>query len=144
MYLHLSALDCRKFCPNKRCHHGESRKLQIPWSLDNIQPWSKHITEVCRNARQKVNILYRKCNKNCNNATMLKLYLSCIRPELEYAATVWSPHQKGQIDTLESVQKLALYVLGIGTPITKPYSPRTTFQLCPKVFFTSKFSIQYC
>ena len=32
---------------------------------------------------------------------MLKLYLSCIRPELEYTATVWSPHQKGQIDTLE-------------------------------------------
>ena len=38
---------------------------------------------------------------------MLKL---CIRPKLEYAATVWSPHQKGQIDTLESVQKLALHV----------------------------------
>ena len=55
-------------------------------------------------------ILYRKCYKNANNATMLKLYLSCIRPELEYAATVWSPHQKGQIDTLESVQKLALCV----------------------------------
>ena len=32
----------------------------------------------------------------------------CIRPELEYAATVWSHHLKGQIDTLESIQKLAL------------------------------------
>jgi len=45
--------------------------------------------------------------QNANNATMLKLYLSCIRPELEYAATVWS-HLKGQIDTLESVRKLAM------------------------------------
>ena len=26
----------------------------------------------------------------------------------EVAATVWSPHQKGQIETLESVQKLVL------------------------------------
>ena len=60
--------------------------------------------------RQKAGILYRKCYKNANNATMLKLYLSCITPELEYAAIVWSPHQKGQIDTLESVQKLALRV----------------------------------
>ena len=41
---------------------------------------------------------------------MLKLYFSCIRPEFEYAATVWSSHQKDQIDTLESVQKLALRV----------------------------------
>ena len=65
---------------------------------------------MCLKARQKVGILYRKCYKNANNAIMLKLYLSCIRPELEYAATVWSPRQKGQLDTLESVQKLALCV----------------------------------
>ena len=58
----------------------------------------------------KVGILYRKCYKNANTATLLKLYLSCIRPDLEYAAPVWSPHQKGQIDDLESVQKLALRI----------------------------------
>ena len=74
---------------------------------------------------QKAGILYRKCYKNANNATLLKLYLSCIRSGLEYAATVWSPHQKGQIDTLESVQKLALrvYVLETGTPSTILCSP---------------------
>ena len=70
------------------------------WITSNLS-WNKHIPEVCHKARQKVGILYRKCYKNANNATMLKLYLSCIRPELEYAASVWSPHQKGQIDTLE-------------------------------------------
>ena len=41
---------------------------------------------------------------------MLKLYLSCIRPDLEYAAPVWSPHKKCLIDALESVQKLALRI----------------------------------
>ena len=66
------------------------------WITSNLS-WSKHISEVCRKARQKVGILYRKCYKNANNATMLNL--SGIRPELEYAATVWS-HLKGQIDTL--------------------------------------------
>ena len=34
---------------------------------------------------------------------------SCIRPELEYAATVWS-HLKDQTATLESVLKLAMCV----------------------------------
>ena len=69
--------------PSKECHHGESRQLQISWSLDNIQPFlNKHISEVCRKARQKVGILYRKCYKNANNATMLKLYLSCINIDI--------------------------------------------------------------
>jgi len=41
---------------------------------------------------------------------MLKLYFSCIRPDLEYAAPVWSPRLKGQIEDVESVQKLTLKV----------------------------------
>ena len=31
--------------------------------------------------------------------------LSLARPHLEYASTVWSPHQKYQIDKLEAVQR---------------------------------------
>ena len=87
----------------------ENYKYLGVWITSNLS-WSKHISEVCRKARQKVGILYRKCHNNANNTTMLQLYLSCIRPELEYVAIVWSPRQKGQIDTLESVQKLALQV----------------------------------
>jgi len=79
------------------------------WIFSNLS-WSKHIAEVCCKARQKVGILYRKCYKNSNKDTMLKLYLSCIRPDLEYAVPVWSPHLKGQIEDVESVQKLALRV----------------------------------
>ena len=68
------------------------------WISSNLS-WSKHIAEVCR-----------KCYKNASKDMMLKLYLSCIRPDLEYAAPVWSPHLKGQIEDIESVQKLALRV----------------------------------
>ena len=57
------------------------------WITSNLS-WNKLISEVCRKARQNVGILYRKCYKNANNATMLKLYLSCTRHELEYAVTV--------------------------------------------------------
>ena len=41
---------------------------------------------------------------------MLKIYLTCIRPDLEYAVQVWSPYQKGHLNALESVQKFALKV----------------------------------
>ena len=113
----------------------ENYKYLGVWITSNLS-WSKHITEVCRKARQKVGILYRKCYKNANNAAMLKLYLSCIRPELEYAATVWSPHQKSKLTLLNPFRNLHCeYVLRIGTPITILYPPRTTFQVCPKGYF---------
>ena len=69
------------------------------WISSNLS-WSKHIAEVCCKARQKVGILYRKCYKNANKDTMWY-------SDLEYAAPVWSPHLKGQLEDVESVQKLA-------------------------------------
>ena len=41
---------------------------------------------------------------------MLHIYLSCIRPDHEYAVAVWSPYQKTLMNMLESVQKFALSV----------------------------------
>ena len=38
---------------------------------------------------------------------MKSLYLSLIRPHLEYAAQIWSPHYQYDIDKLESIQKRA-------------------------------------
>ena len=40
--------------------------------------------------------------------TLKQLYLTYVRPHLEYAAPVWDPHQQGLINALESVQKFAL------------------------------------
>ena len=72
--------------------------------------WYKQVSEVCRKARQKVGILFRKYYQHASTSTLLQLYLSCIRPDLEYAVAVWSPHQKCLINSLEAVQKFALRV----------------------------------
>ena len=39
---------------------------------------------------------------------MLQLYISLVRPHVEYAATVWSPHLQKDVYALECVQKFAL------------------------------------
>ena len=72
--------------------------------------WSKQVMEVCKKARQKIGILYRKYYQFATPPTMLKLYLSCIRPDLEYAIPAWDPHQQGLINSLEAVQKFTMRV----------------------------------
>ena len=76
--------------------------------LTSSLDWSKHVTRVCKNARQQVGILYRKFLWHCNSSALKQLYLSYVHPHLEYAAPVWDPHQQGLINSLESIQKFAL------------------------------------
>ena len=43
--------------------------------------------------------------------TYKQLYISLVRPHLEYAAQVWDPHLQGDVDKLEAVQKFALKLI---------------------------------
>ena len=59
-------------------------------------------------AKQKIGFLYRSLYSYAGCNTFLSLYLSHVRPHLEYAAVVWDPHQINLINKLENVQKFAL------------------------------------
>ena len=50
----------------------------------------------------------------------LKLYIHLVRPHLEYACEVWSPHQVYLVDILEGVQRRATKVI----IKNKPYEER--------------------
>ena len=76
--------------------------------LTSTLNWSTQITEISKKARSQLGIIYRNFYQHSNSATLLQLYLSYIRPHLEYAATVWDPHQVGFIHSLERIQKCAL------------------------------------
>ena len=41
---------------------------------------------------------------------MLQLYLSVVRPHVDYAASIWSPYMKKDKTLLENVQKFALHM----------------------------------
>ena len=72
--------------------------------------WSPHISHICNKARRLVGLLYRHFYRNSNSHTLLKLYLSYVRPHLEYCSHVWTPSLKGDVDIIEAVQKYALRV----------------------------------
>ena len=68
--------------------------------------WSRHITEVAGKANRTIGFLrrnFRQCTKEVKTAT----YSTIVRPVLDYASTVWDPHQQGDIKILEQVQRRA-------------------------------------
>ena len=55
-------------------------------------------------------MLYRQFYQWSDPEALIRLYISLIRPHLEYAAPVWSPEHMKDINKLENVQKFALRV----------------------------------
>ena len=53
-------------------------------------------------------MLYRQFYGLINLAGHFLLYLTHVRPRLEYAAVVWDPQHQGLKTSLENVQKFAL------------------------------------
>ena len=58
-------------------------------------------------SRKLVGLLY---HLNADSVTLHQFYLSCIRPHLEYAYTLWDPYLAKEKTLLEAVQKIACKV----------------------------------
>ena len=69
--------------------------------------WSRHIEWVCTKAKKILGLLYRRFYQHADQPTLRQLYISIVRPHMEYAAPVWDPHLRKDQDLLESTQKFA-------------------------------------
>ena len=67
--------------------------------------WSKFKISVP--ARRLVGLLFRQFYHYAESSTIMTLYLTLIRPNLEYASVVWDPHLIKDRNVLEDVQKFA-------------------------------------
>lgn len=72
--------------------------------------WSEHIEQVCSKARKLVGMLYRQFYSWADTPILLLIYLTCIRPHLEYACQLWDPSTNKNRHLLEDVQKFACRV----------------------------------
>ena len=75
-------------------------------TINNKLSWSNHIKIISSKANSVVGFLRRNFN-HCPTKTKSTLYLSLVRPILEYAATVWAPYHHTDISQLEAVQRRA-------------------------------------
>ena len=76
--------------------------------LSSDMTWSAHVESICSKARRLVGLLYRRFSASVDNHSLLEMYKLLVRPHMEYAAPVWSPHLAKDKDNLEKVQKFAL------------------------------------
>ena len=73
--------------------------------------WSNHIGKICGKARQTLGLLYRQFYGKCDSGSLLKLYISLVRPHLEYACPVWAPHSHKDIHLIERVQMFGVKII---------------------------------
>jgi len=65
--------------------------------------WSTHISEVAKRANQKLGFVKRNL-RGCPTKCKALAYISLVRSGMEYAALIWDPYLKKDINLLERVQ----------------------------------------
>ena len=68
--------------------------------------WKNHISIIVSKANKVLGMLLKTFTSRDASLWRL-LYVSLVRPHLEFASTVWNPYIKGDIEALERVQKRA-------------------------------------
>ena len=68
--------------------------------------WSEHIKQITNKANRTKGFLQRNLH-NCPPETKSKCYKAMIKPILDYAAAIWSPHTQKDINTIERSQRQA-------------------------------------
>ena len=75
-----------------------------------------------------------------DNTSFALLYKEIVRPHLEYAATIWNPYKKGNIDDLEKGQRSAAKLLQNISHLSYPERLAAfffSFRLIPKKLMSS-------
>lgn len=69
--------------------------------------WSSHISGICAKARKILGLVYRRFYGAADQEAIKQLYISIVRPHLEYGCQIWDPHLVKDKTALENVQKFA-------------------------------------
>lgn len=92
--------------------------------------WEPHIATICSKAQKKLSFFKRKL-RNVPPEVKLTAYKTLIRPALEYAHIIWSPHHKVLINKIERVQNLAVrFVFSSYSRHTSVTALRKKAELC--------------
>ena len=66
--------------------------------------WKTHVNSITNKANKSSAFVHRNL-KGCSKQVQAHCFKTISRPVLEYAASIWDPHQKGLINQIEMVQR---------------------------------------
>ena len=66
--------------------------------------FSQHISKICSSALQRINLIFRAFTTR-DRETLVKTYVTYVRPLVEYNSPVWSPSLLCDIEQIEKVQR---------------------------------------
>ena len=90
---------------------------EVGVTIDNKLSFDKHITEKVNKANSIIGVI-RRTIEYLNLKTFRMLYVSLVRPHLEYADPVWNPYLKKNIDMIENIQRRATKPRGSQEPVS--------------------------
>ena len=90
---------------NQTLENVQSAKYLGITITDNMD-WGQHVSEISSKATKTLGFLRRNL-AFAPRSTKEVAYKTLVRPKLEYAAPIWSPHSKFQINQIEKVQRTA-------------------------------------
>ncbi|CAC5375636.1 unnamed protein product [Mytilus coruscus] len=109
----------------------ESEK-DIGVTIDMNLSFANHIQNQVNKANQILG-LTRRSFVHLDNCTFTLLFKALVRPNLEYANSIWSPYRKADITSIETVQKRATKMLP--TMRDLPYEDRSRKLKLPTLRF---------
>ena len=107
----LTITNKRKIINSNYSIHGttletvdEAKYLGV--SIQKNLNWKPHVNNICKKANSTRGFLQRNLRK-CPSAVKEQAYKTYVRPTLEFASTVWDPHQQELVSQLKMVQRRA-------------------------------------
>ena len=86
--------------------HETNRAKYLGVTIDNTLSWNSHIDIMTKKANNTTAFLRRNLS-SCPADVKPTCYKTLVRPQLEYAATVWDPWTQTNISKIEAVQRRA-------------------------------------
>ena len=98
----------RIFNYNLRGHNLEAcnHEKYLGVTLSSDATWDKHINNITNKASNTLSFIRRNI-KSAPQDIKSTAYTTLVRPQLEYASTVWDPYQDNHINKIEKIQNQA-------------------------------------
>ena len=72
--------------------------------VDDKLTFNGHIDQIVQRAYSRANLIH-KCFLSRDVSTLTRAFCVYVRPMLEYASCIWSPHLQNNVQKVESVQR---------------------------------------